>query len=246
MQDQRLADRRVPNRHDLDKVSTTIPIALRVGGHTTAMNSRALELADFGGRTKLSRAALLERDERGELTGVAREVFYDLPIPLPEGDAMREALVNGMRQAFTRHGVTMIGEIPRTVRATRLMHELVDDGSLRCRIRAFVRPEPGMTVQETIEVARGWSHTDETKFRVQGIKLFADGGLTAATAATLRPYAIRRGSRGRLKYTASELRQYISWIAEASLQPITPATSFPVVRCWTPGRLPTSFRFRTS
>jgi predicted amidohydrolase YtcJ len=223
MQDQRLQERRVPNRHDLDKVSTTVPIALRIGGHTTAMNSRALELADFGRRTKLSRAALLERDERGELTGVAREVFYDLPIPVPEGDAMRETLVSGMRQAFTRYGVTTIGEIPRTVRATRLMHELVDAGSLPCRIRAFVRPEPGMTVEETIDIAREWQHTDEARFRVQGIKLFADGGLTAATAATLRPYAIRRGSRGRLKYTAHELQRYISSIAEASLQPMVHA-----------------------
>jgi predicted amidohydrolase YtcJ len=220
MQDQRLPERRVPNRHDLDKVSTKIPIALRVGGHTTALNSRGLELADFGGRTKLSRAALLERDDGGELTGVAREVFYDLPIPVPEGDAMRDVLISGMHEAFTRYGVTMLGEIPRTINATRLMQELVDDGSVPCRIRAFIRPEPGMTFEETIEIAKAWQHTDEAKFRVQGIKLFADGGLTAATAATLRPYAIRRGSRGRLKYTARELRQHISAIADASLQPM--------------------------
>jgi hypothetical protein len=225
MQDQRLKERRVPNRHDLDKVSKTVPIALRVGGHTTSMNTRALELADFGGKLKLSRGAVLERDEAGELTGVAREVFYHLPIPLPHGDDLRDVMVTGMRDAFTRHGVTAIGEIPRSVEGVEMMDRLVADGELACRIRTFVRPGPMGSMAEMIAFAGRENRSSDDRFRIQGIKLFADGGLSAATAATLRPYAatIRRGSRGRLSYTGRELRKLIGEIVEAGLQPMVHA-----------------------
>jgi predicted amidohydrolase YtcJ len=224
MQDQRLKERRVPNRLDLDRVSTKVPIALRIGGHTTAMNSRALELLDFEGAFKLPRGAVLERDERGALTGVAREVFYHLPIPLPSGEELREILKAGMRRAFTQFGVTTIGEIPRTLEAVELMESMTNSGELPCRVRTFLRPGPMGPPQDLIEYALARAGSgDPDRYRAQGIKLFADGGLSAATAATLRDYAIRPGSKGRLAYTAKELRHLLESIVSSSLQPMVHA-----------------------
>ena len=42
-QDQKLKDKRLPDRHDLDKVSTDIPVAMMAGGHNLILNSKALE-----------------------------------------------------------------------------------------------------------------------------------------------------------------------------------------------------------
>lgn len=222
MQDQRLRDRRVPNRDDLDRVSTSVPIALRIGGHTTAMNTAALKRLDLSEQSRLPRGAVLERDSQGRLTGVAREIFYHLPIPLPDKSEMPRILLDGMKKAFTQYGVTAIGEIPRTGASVQLMEQLLDAGRMHCRIRAFLRPGPTAPIEDVIAIAHDFQARarDDGLFRVQGIKLFSDGGLSAAVAATLRNYAVRPGSRGRLQYTGPRLRAMIGQIVAAGLQPM--------------------------
>lgn len=43
--DQKLAERRLPTRDELDSVSITHPIVVHCGGHVSVLNSAALELA---------------------------------------------------------------------------------------------------------------------------------------------------------------------------------------------------------
>jgi predicted amidohydrolase YtcJ len=225
MQDQRLAERRLPNRRDLDAVSTEVPIALRIGGHTTAMNTPGLERAERGFETKPTRSAVIERDGEGVPTGIAREVFYHLPIPWPEGEALADHLKSTLRDHFTAHGVTTIGEIPRTVGGVALMEQLTATGELPCRIRNFLRVGPMGTMDEMVELAHATAgRADPDLFRNQGIKLFADGGMTGATGAMLREYAIRPGSRGRLSFTGPHLRRLLERIFAAGLQPMVHAT----------------------
>lgn len=78
--DTKLKDNRPLNRHDLDKVSTELPVAVRHrGGHTSFYNSKALEMAGVTRDTPNPPGGTFDRDANGDLTGRvtdrARAVF---------------------------------------------------------------------------------------------------------------------------------------------------------------------------
>lgn len=70
----KLAERRTPTRHDLDRVSTTQPIfVLRSCCHSAICNTRALELAGITAETPDPPAAKFGRDADGSPNGVLTE-----------------------------------------------------------------------------------------------------------------------------------------------------------------------------
>ena len=78
--DTKVKDGRAPNIHDLDKVSTTQPVAVHHrGGHTTFYNSKAFEMAGITKDTPVHFGGTFDKFPNGELNGRvtdrAREVF---------------------------------------------------------------------------------------------------------------------------------------------------------------------------
>lgn len=82
------SEKRLPSRHDLDRVSEEIPIAIhRVCGHIAVLNTCALReagLIDEGGEINRERIERLRAEggevdiEEGELTGILREFACDV------------------------------------------------------------------------------------------------------------------------------------------------------------------------
>ncbi|MGD8505362.1 MAG: amidohydrolase family protein, partial [Candidatus Bathyarchaeota archaeon] len=70
-----LAEKRPPNRWDLDEVTPNIPVMVSdEGGHVCSVNSPALKLANIGKDTKSPLGGKIDRDpDTGEPTGVLRE-----------------------------------------------------------------------------------------------------------------------------------------------------------------------------
>jgi len=69
-----VAEGRLPNRHDLDPISPNHPMwIMQQGGHYGSANSLALEMADISADTPDPVGGVIERDARGEPTGV----FYN-------------------------------------------------------------------------------------------------------------------------------------------------------------------------
>ena len=83
-QDQKLKDKRLPNRRDLDKVSTEIPVAMMAGGHNLILNSKALELVGIGPGFRVPAGATVELEESGEPNGIIKDLEHLLPIPRPD------------------------------------------------------------------------------------------------------------------------------------------------------------------
>jgi predicted amidohydrolase YtcJ len=202
--DQKLSDGRLPTRHDLDKVSRTVPIVIRAGGHVSIVNTRALELSsvlDYVGRAGMTGGAVVEFDEHGQPTGVVAEVDKALHIPEPGRERLKQALADGMQALFTQFGVTSVGEISETLEGLRCMDELIGEAAVQQRVSAFLWAPGTMSVDEACD----WrSHLQPAspadRFAVRGLKLFADGGYSARNAATRGAYvcahALRPGSRG--------------------------------------------------
>lgn len=138
-----LAEGRWPTRHDLDRVSPANPVyiqpLLMVAPGAAIANSAALRLAGIDGRTAAPEGVRIEKDERGEPTGVfldynfpkvmpdifggfgAHRAFF--PMIPPIGDAQVARAVEVAMREFNRLGITAIYEghgIPKQPQAAYL------------------------------------------------------------------------------------------------------------------------------
>ncbi|MEA2291422.1 MAG: hypothetical protein QOF17_442 [Solirubrobacteraceae bacterium] len=192
--DRKLAERRLPTREELDRVSRTVPIALRAGGHVTVLSSAALADAGIDAgyvapTHSITGRPAVERDAAGEPTGVVKEMDNALPLPHQDRDTVRAAIEEGIHRLFTRNGVTTIGEISETTEGIECMDELAAAGRLGARMRVYLWAPGTLSLDEAcawqdhIRLSAGDEHV-----RIQGVKLFADGGYSAASAAVKQPY----------------------------------------------------------
>jgi predicted amidohydrolase YtcJ len=192
--DRKLRERRLPTRAELDRVSRDVGIALRAGGHITVLNSKALELAcidrDFEAPThSITGKPSVERDPDREPTGVVKEMDNALPLPPQTPAIVREALQTGIRDLFTRYGVTTIGEISETVEGLETMDALARVGALGARIHAYLWAPGTMSLEQALEWRRHLRlKAGDDHVSAHGVKLFCDGGYSAKSAAVKQPY----------------------------------------------------------
>jgi predicted amidohydrolase YtcJ len=135
-----LAEKRHPNRHDLDTVAPYHPVVLAHRSlHACVLNSVALSLAGISGETPEPPGALIERDlETGEPTGLLFEMLGYIRGKVMSGLSPGE-LDEGMAQV-SRHylslGITSVQDasINNDLARWRIFRRYVDNGILRSRI----------------------------------------------------------------------------------------------------------------
>lgn len=224
--DQKLEDKRLPTREELDSVSRDLSIVIRAGGHVSVLNTRGFETSDvvkYAGKSGMAGGAVVERDSAGEPTGVIGELDKVLPLPEPTRDELREELRAGMYELFTRYGVTSVGEISDSVEGLRLMDDLISSGASPLRTSVFLWAPGTLSVDEACDWERTL-HFAATRdwFQIRGLKVFADGGYTARNAAArteyLEPYAVEKGSKGQLDLSAEQLGSLVRRANAAGLQ----------------------------
>lgn len=227
--DRKLKDGRLPSRAELDRVSTDRPIALRAGGHITVLNTKALELAGIDKNYvapafSITGPPSVEREADGTPTGVVKEMDTILPLPGLTHETLRTAIRDGLRSNFTRYGVTTIGEISETVLGIQSMDDLALDGELPLSLRLYLWA-PG-----TLELDKGVNWQDhfqlsasERQLRVQGIKLFSDGGFSARSAAVNCCYVGHPGFNGNIAFQKYFFRRAYRLTQEKGLQLIVHA-----------------------
>jgi predicted amidohydrolase YtcJ len=220
--DQKLAERRFPTREELDSVSTDVAIAVRAGGHITMLNSKALELAGIDDSYREPQGSvtgqpIVERDGSGRVTGVVKEMDNLLPFPELDRAALKQALKEGATNLFAAHGVTTVGEITETVDGLRAMDELAVAGELPIRVAAYQWVPGTMSIDDacdrTLEFRAPRDHVG-----LQGIKIFADGGFSAASAAVKKPYAVHPHDCGTLAVSPEYVAEIATRASEAGLQ----------------------------
>lgn len=225
MLDQKLEERRLPSRQELDSVSRRIPIALRTS-HVSILNSAALEavgIDDYAGVTHGSLGpTTIERGPDGRPSGVVSNLDSLLPFPEPDAATVRTALERGSRRLFTANGVTTICEMTDTPRAMRAMVESIDAGRLPIRFSVFLMSPATFTLEQACAWREQGVEERAGRFEVKGIKLFADGGFSSRDAAVKHPYAsgvaLESDARGKLNFTDSQLEEILASARDAGLQ----------------------------
>jgi predicted amidohydrolase YtcJ len=185
-------DGSLPSKADLDNISTQNPVALsRTDGHSTWVNSLALEKAGITAETPDPPGSCIDRDpDSGEPTGILREweairLVQDI-IPKPDDETIVAALQASIAEAH-RLGLTGIHEMPvegEKKPALRSFLHLRQQGELPLRVVCMI---PVEHLDEAIALGLGSGLGDAT-LRVGGVKLFADGSMGSSTAWMLEPF----------------------------------------------------------
>ncbi len=224
--DRKLREGRLPVREDLDHVSKKVPIAVRAGGHVTILNSPALELAGIDGKYVPPEHSVTGRPVvefcpcHHEPTGVVKEMDNLLPFPAEDRDSIRAALVTGLHDLFTVNGVTTIGEISESLQGIAAMDELALADRLPVRMRLYLWSPGTLPIEAGVDWKRHFSlSAPGDRIGVAGIKLFADGGYSAASAAVKSEYVhVPDHHCGQIALSETEVERAVGLTDDAGMQ----------------------------
>ena len=215
---ERLKERRYPNRFDLDVAAPDRPVCItRVCGHICVVNSLALRLANIDAGTTPPRGGVIDRgDETGEPTGVLRENAMNLVfsvIPNRSDEEVRGALSLAMREAVAA-GLTSIHCVVDDPQHVRVLHAMNQAGELMIRMYILV-PNQWLSSAHEMGISSGFG---DEMLRLQAVKIFTDGSLGARTAALDKPYSDAPDTSGVLIHPQDELNAMVESAARDGLQ----------------------------
>ena len=199
----KLAEHRTPTRHDLDRVSTTQPIFVkRSDCHSAICNTMALKVAGIYATTPDPQGGRFGRDADGTPNGILTEFAAASLVERCMGEPTFERDVETLLASaphFLARGILSMTEMMASRRQLDVYREAARRGfPIRCGLylvwRGGTNPQgmPPLTDDE-----RTGDHF------IAGVKVFADGSVSGATAAVHTPY--RDGSQGMMTLTLAEL-----------------------------------------
>lgn len=213
------AEKAFPDHALLDAAAPDHPVWLgRIDGHAGWANTRAMEAAGVTAATPDPDGGRIERDPRGAPTGVFidnAEILIDDAIDEPGAEELDERLAAARDHllAVGLTGVHDMGIDPTTVRRYR---EWDAAGRLGPRIAGYLSGARTMSWWEQ-EGRVGAGPGD--RFRVVGVKFYADGALGSRGAALLEPYADDPDNRGLFVTRPGSLAAGVARAVELGLQP---------------------------
>ncbi len=189
--------RRMPDRYDLDRVSTRVPIcAVRACGHCLVVNSRALELLGVTADTPQpdgGRIGLENGEPDGRFFDNAMDQVYDA-MPEPGREELKDMIRCACRELNAR-GITSSQSDDYCVyrklpwqEVNVAFQELEETGELTVR----VCEQSNFANLESLKgfLAAGCHTGVGTElFRIGPLKMLGDGALGPRTAYLSRPYA---------------------------------------------------------
>jgi predicted amidohydrolase YtcJ len=192
----RFAEGRKPTRADLDAVAPDNPVFLmREGGHAGIANSAALKIAGVDARTAQPEGGQLEKDAKGQLTGVIAERF-DLvtqSIPLPDPVEVAEDLARNLNAQLALGITSLTDASVGPGQYERLWKKVYQDAKLSLP-RATLQINPGVSAgasDAAIERLRDFglvTGAGDERLKIGALKIFIDGGFTGPAAYTTLPY----------------------------------------------------------
>ena len=211
------ADKALPTRQDLDKVTGDHPTFLdRIDGHISIANTAALTAAGITGKTQPPQGGAIDLDSSGEPTGILREsaqglVYKVIPPPTPEerrkGDelAIHDALI---------HGVTSVQDFSDW-EDFLVFEQMEKEGKLHLRISEWL---PFKDSLDELKAHRAHHDVNDPLLHTGMLKGFMDGSLGSRTAAMKAPFADDPSNTGLPQYTQDELNKMSVERAAAGFQ----------------------------
>ncbi|MBI4672340.1 MAG: amidohydrolase [Chloroflexi bacterium] len=180
------SDPAFPNKRALDAVAPRHPVILtRKDGHSVWLNSLALRQANITRDTLPPEGGVIDRDANGEPNGILRENAIELlgdGIGAFGGAIRADTPQRAIRHAHSR-GLVTIHNI-EGANSMRAFQDLRAQNKLTLRVVHSI-PADQLASARQLGIQRGLG--DEW-FRVQAVKIFADGSLGSHTAELREPF----------------------------------------------------------
>jgi len=176
--------REYPRKAPLDRIYPDRPVLLiRVDGHAAVANTQALELA--GIRCQEIEGGLIERDDRGEPTGLLIDKAIDLVrnvIP-PDTLADKEWALKQAEQDCFACGLTTVDDAQMDPVNLELIQDMQERGDLRMKVYGML-----MATKTNKQWLKDNGIIRAERLTVRSLKQFADGALGSRGALMLAPY----------------------------------------------------------
>lgn len=209
------ASGKLPDKADIDAAAEGHPaIFVRVDGHIAVADSAALHAAGITKTTQAPQGGKIDRDAKGDATGILRETAQGLVhVPPPSPAMRRKGLELAIEDAIS-HGVTSVQDFSEW--DDFLVYEQMEkQGKLPVRISEWLRFADPLSVEK--EQAAHHPATDRMLHTTM-LKGFMDGSLGSRTAAMNAPYADDPGNSGIPRYTQDQLNAMAVERAKAGFQ----------------------------
>jgi len=192
-------------REDLDAAAPDHPVYINHrGGHTSYVNSKAIEAAGISDRTPDPPGGRFGRDAAGRLNGALYETAlhpFTSRIPSTYTRADREEGVRIISKMMSRAGVTSVHDTLGSPDDLRAYQDARESGGLSLRIYCHLGyPYLDRMIEAGVRTGLG-----DHWVRVGAVKLLCDGSISERTAYLSEPYIGRPNDRGILVLPEPEL-----------------------------------------
>jgi predicted amidohydrolase YtcJ len=203
--DTKTSEGRPLTKADLDAAAPGHPVIVNHrGGHTSYVNSRALQIADVNEKTPDPEGGKLERGADGKLTGRVEEratAPFRSKIPNAATRADRREGVKLITKMIARSGITSVNDPGGSPDDLAAYQDAYEAGELSVRVYAFI--SQGFIGRMLASGAR--SGLGNEWVRIGAMKMVCDGSISERTARVSQPYVGRPDDRGILVRTEEQL-----------------------------------------
>jgi predicted amidohydrolase YtcJ len=214
-----LRERRHPTRWDLDRAVPDRPCVLyHTSYHACVLNSVALAALGYTDNTPDPPDGVLGRDENGRLNGLVFEapafqiLREDMRRTLAEmGESERLEMADAASRHFASLGITTCADADMLPEAFTAFQAAERERRLNVRVS-------GLFAREAFDWLIEGEVAGSTWMRVQGIKIFADGGMSSRTAAIDGTYPVPPYGSGILFWERDELAEMIRGFDRSGFQ----------------------------
>lgn len=184
-----LKENRFPTRHDLDLVSTEIPIMIvHISGHFIVVNTKGLEELEINESMPNPEGGVIRREDDGKTPNGVLEELAAIPYMFkhisPNTEQLSDYYFDKAQELAASYGYT-------TVQEGRAMgnHEQLANYATRGKFYLDVVSYIDYSFPKYLETS--WnSSTYTNKYRIGGIKLTLDGSPQGRTAWRTEPYIL--------------------------------------------------------
>lgn len=222
--------RRLPNRHDLDKIATDIPVVLaRICGHSSTANSKALEMMGLSKENNKIEGGDVILEEDGSPNGYLCEnaaFAAHMIVPPLTIEQRKLALLKAMEYAVS-HGITSVQSndagtiIPDRKEACEMVKSLYEEGKALLRYHSQVGCPTMEDLKAYIESPEFLEESYDGWFSVGPLKMFKDGSLGARTATVRHEYLDDPGNYGVETTDDKKQQEMVDYAAAHGLQVVT-------------------------
>jgi predicted amidohydrolase YtcJ len=207
-----------PTKESLDKAFSANPVSFgRVDGHAIWVNSKALALAGISSTTVAPEGGEIVKDDQGNPTGVlidnAMSLVFNV-IPELNPQQLESTLILAM-DSLASYGLTSVHDAGISINNINAYQQLAAKKAMSLRVNGMLSVEDPRF--DSI-LKQGFITTADDMFKVDSVKISADGALGSRGAALIKEYSDQPGHNGLLLYSDEQLGKLILQSMKAGFQ----------------------------